>query len=72
MGKNPAKEIAELGSGSAPHPEEMKSIFTLRIGNAVSIEAVARTTPAGVVSVGVALGLTVLAFSALARARRRP
>ncbi len=72
MGKNHSKEIAELGSGSAPHPEEMKSIFTLRIGNAVSIEAVARTTPAGIVSVGVALGLAVLAFSALARARRNP
>jgi hypothetical protein len=69
MGKNHSKEIAELGSGSAPHPEEMKSIFTLRIGNAVSIEAVARTTPAGIVSVGVALSLAVLAFSALARAR---
>ncbi len=72
MGKNPSKEIAELGSGSAPHPEEMKSIFRLRIGNAFSIEAVARTTPAGIVSVGVTLGLAVLAFSALARARRKP
>jgi hypothetical protein len=72
MVKNHSKEIAELDVASAPHPEEMKSIFTLRIGNAVSIEAVARTTPAGVVSVGVALGLAVLAFSALARARRVP
>lgn len=53
-----------------PHPQEMKSTVELRIGRVISFQAVARTTPAGVVSVGIALSLAVLAFSALARARR--
>ncbi len=70
MGKNQSKEIVEFDSGAAPHPEEMKSTFALRIGDAISIDAAARTTPAGIVSVGVALGLAILAFSALARVRR--
>jgi uncharacterized protein (TIGR03382 family) len=52
------------------HPEEMKSTVELRIGRLISLQAAARTTPAGVVSVGIAISLAVLAFSALARARR--
>ena len=52
------------------HPEEMKSTVELRIGNAVLLKAAARATPAGVIGVGIALSLAVLAFSALARARR--
>jgi uncharacterized protein (TIGR03382 family) len=70
MGKHQSDEAPGFELAEAQHPEEMKSAVELRIGNAVSLRAVARTTPAGVVSVGVALCLAVLAFSALARARR--
>ena len=63
--KTPVPELIGIS-----HPEEMKSVVDLRIGNAVSLQAAARITPAGVVCVGIALSLAVLAFSALARARR--
>jgi hypothetical protein len=66
--------MAEEASSSelvpVQHPEEMKSTVELRIGRLISLQAAARTTPAGVVSVGIAISLAGLAFSALARARR--
>ncbi|WP_297296586.1 MYXO-CTERM sorting domain-containing protein [uncultured Methylovirgula sp.] len=68
MNKTLSEEISR--SELAPHPEEMKSTVELRIGRVFSLQATARTTPAGIVSVGIALSLAVLAFSALARARR--
>jgi hypothetical protein len=48
----------ELDSDSPPHPEEMKAEVELRIGDRTVVMATARTTPAGLISVG-AVGYNV-------------
>jgi hypothetical protein len=52
------------------HPEEMKATYNLRVGKSISLQASARITPAGVVTIGITTLLVALAFSAL-RSRRR-
>jgi hypothetical protein len=51
--------------------DEMKATYKVRIGNMISVESTARITPAGVIAVGVTTLLVALAFTALARPRRR-
>ncbi len=53
------------------HPQEMKATYKVRVGNMISVESTARITPAGVVAVGVTTLLVALAFTALAKPRRR-
>lgn len=53
------------------HPEEMKATYNLRLGKSISLEATARITPAGIVTLGVTTLLVALAFAALAPSRRR-
>ena len=60
-----------LGDGSLPHPEKMKANIKLRIGHCVMIMATARTTPAGIVSVGVMISAIVLSAAVLVYAARR-
>jgi hypothetical protein len=49
------------------HPEEMRTVFNLRIGKSVSLQGSARITPAGVVTTGIMACLFVMA---VARARK--
>lgn len=59
-------------AASAPtHPEEMKASVDLRIGNSVSLQATARTTPAGLISAGIMASAIVLAVTTLVWAVRR-
>jgi len=53
------------------HPEEMKSVFDLRIGKSISLQGSARMTPAGVVTVGLMAALVAVAFGYAASATRR-
>lgn len=53
------------------HPEEMKTVFDLRIGKSISLRGSARITPAGVVTAGLTAALVALAFGYLASATRR-
>ncbi|MEW6124213.1 MAG: hypothetical protein AB1698_16480 [Pseudomonadota bacterium] len=53
------------------HPEEMKASWEVRIGRIITLQGSARWTPAGVVTAGIAASAVLLAFAALARARRR-
>jgi hypothetical protein len=65
--------MRELESeAAAPHPEEMKAAVELHIGNNVILHATARTTPAGLVSIGIAVSSIILAVAALVWAARRP
>jgi hypothetical protein len=57
---------------AAPHPEEMKARVKLRIGSNVVLHATARTTPAGLISAGLAVSSIILAVAALVWAVRRP
>ena len=70
MSEKQSHETAVSELTRISHPEEMKSVVDLRIGDTVSFQAAARMTPAGVVCIGIAFSLAILAFSALARARR--
>jgi hypothetical protein len=47
---NRHRETEIQSETAAPHPEEMKATVDFSIGNAVSIRASVRTTPAGVVA----------------------
>ncbi len=67
-----AKVTTSSADSDTPlHPEEMKATYKVRVGNMISVESTARITPAGVVAVGVTTLLVALAFTALARPRRR-
>ena len=53
-----------------PHPEEMKGSIALRIGRQTVVECSGRTTPAGLISAGIALAAIIAAFGYVARAAR--
>ena len=48
------------------HPEEIKSVFDLRLGKHVTLQGSARITPAGVISAGIAVAVMTLALGYLA------
>lgn len=56
---------------AAAHPEEIKSVFDLRVGKHISLQGSARITPAGVISTGIAVAAMALAFGYLAGSTRR-
>jgi hypothetical protein len=47
-------------STAAPHPEEMRGTVRFRIGNSVSIDATARATPAGLITLGLLVTATAV------------
>ncbi|MCX7304763.1 MAG: hypothetical protein NTV73_10565 [Hyphomicrobiales bacterium] len=63
-------DVPPLDTDIPTHPEEMKANYAVRIGKSISIQASARITPAGIVTVGVTTLLVALAFAALAPRRR--
>jgi hypothetical protein len=54
------------------HPEEIRASVEFRIGNSVSLNAMVRMMPAGLVTIGVMVATLVLSIAALVRAIRRP
>jgi hypothetical protein len=63
--------IADLGSDSLSHPDEMKAKVELRIGDRTAVMVTARTTPAGLISVGVMVTAILLSVAALVHTARR-
>ena len=53
---------------AAPHPEELKATLDLAIGNAVSVKASVRTTPAGLVGAAILAAVIILPTVSLAKA----
>jgi|HubBroStandDraft_4_1064222.scaffolds.fasta_scaffold201569_2 hypothetical protein len=53
---------------AAAHPEELKATLDLAIGNAVSVKASVRTTPAGLVGAAILAAVIVLPTVSLAKA----
>ena len=53
------------------HPEEIRTGFDLRIGKYVHLAGTARTTPAGIVTAGIAAVAVLVAATALVKAARR-
>ncbi len=53
------------------HPEEMRGEFDLHIGKNINLKGAGRTTPAGIVTVGITIAAGLLAAAALVRAARR-
>ncbi len=52
------------------HPEEMRADFDLSIGNRINLKGTARTTPAGLICMGIAGVAVLIAATALVRAAR--
>ncbi|MFD2054075.1 hypothetical protein ACFSQT_13510 [Mesorhizobium calcicola] len=64
--------VEEEASPAIPsHPEEIKSVFDLRLGKHVTLQGSARITPAGVISAGIAVAVMMLATGYLASSTRR-
>lgn len=53
------------------HPEEIKSVFDLRVGKHITLQGSARITPAGVISTGLAVAAMTLALGYLVSSIRR-
>jgi hypothetical protein len=64
----PNAELALDRSAAAPHPEEMRGTVRFRIGNSVTIDATARATPAGLITLG--LLVTAIAIPLLIVGKR--
>ncbi len=62
---------ADPGSDSLSHPDAMKAKVELRIGDRTVVMVTARTTPAGLVSVGVMVTAILLSVAALVHIARR-
>lgn len=52
----PASPIEDIPT----HPEEMKAAYNLRVGKSISLQASARLTPAGVITLGIAACSVIL------------
>jgi hypothetical protein len=60
----------EPSSAVSSHPEEIKSTFDLRVGEHIVLQASARITPAGVISMGIAVATIMLSIAYLVSAKR--
>ena len=65
------KKVRSKDPSNPTHLEEIRAMIKLRIGNRTVMRATARTTPAGLVSVGVMVAAILLSTAALVRAARR-
>jgi hypothetical protein len=64
--------VQEEPSTAVPsHPEEMKSVFDLRVGKYITLQGSARITPAGVISTAIAVAAIAFAFGYLKASDRR-
>lgn len=64
--------VQEEPSTAAPsHPEEIKSVFDLRVGKHITLQGSARITPAGVICTGIAVAGMALALGYLASSMSR-
>lgn len=64
--------VQEEPSPAVPsHPEEIKSVFDLRVGKHITLQGSARITPAGVISTGIAVAAMALALGYLTSSMRR-
>jgi len=61
----------EKSTAAGAHPEEIKSVFDLRLGKHITLQGSARITPAGVISAGIAVAAMTLALGYLAASTRR-
>jgi hypothetical protein len=66
-----SSDVDEVASENPTHPEEMKSVFDLRVGKHITLQGSARITPAGVISTGIAVAAVALAFGYLASSVKR-
>jgi len=66
-----ASEQADTLPAVPAHPEEMNARVALTLSGGSSFVATARTTPAGLVAVGVLVSAILLSTAALVRAAKR-
>lgn len=61
----------EFSSDAPTHPEEIKSVFDLRVGKHITLQGSARITPAGVICTGIAVAAMALSFGYLISSIKR-
>jgi len=61
----------EPSTAVSSHPEEIKSVFDLHVGNNITLHGSFRITPAGVISTGIAMAAVALAVGYLTSSMRR-
>ena len=69
-----ADDLYPLNHDAEPaptHPEEMKAVFNVKIGNSISMQSSARMTPAGFIAMGLAISAVLLAVAAVVKASQR-
>ena len=55
-------------AGTSAHPEELRATVDLRVGDRVRLAAAARTTPAGLMAVGLMVSSILMAVALVVRA----
>ena len=64
--------VHEEPSTPAPsYPEEIKSVFDLRVGKHITLQGSERITPGGVIFTGIAVSAMAMAFGYLTSSMRR-
>jgi hypothetical protein len=67
----PSAQIVRHGGNAPAHPEEIRATLKLRLGKRGRVNAMLRTTPAGLVTAGLMTAAIFLSIAALVRAARR-
>ena len=52
------------------HPEEFKATYDYRIGKSISLRGTARMTPAGLITLAIAVSSILLSTAVIVRAKR--
>jgi hypothetical protein len=67
----PITQAVDQVASAPAHPEEVRAKVKFRLGKRSRLNATLRTTPAGLVSVGIMTAAIFLSIAALVRAARR-
>lgn len=71
----PERKMADTGEEAsiaiASHPEEIKSVFDMRVGEHITLQGSFRITPAGVICTGIAVAAVAFALGIATAPMRR-
>lgn len=71
MGKRERDELAAAEPNGAAHPEEMRAVVKLRIGESIRFTATARATPAGIIAAALVTAAVTVPLIWIGRRRWR-
>ena len=65
-------KIEQAIEAAPTHPEEFRATYDYRFGDSVTLQGTARMTPAGLVTLALAVSSIILSVAVLTKARRSP